>query len=214
MPIYDISVSIRAETPTFPGDPAVRIDQFSEMQAGADANVTGLCFGAHTATHVDAPAHFIQGAATVAAMPLDALIGPALVVEVPADADAVTLELIDRTDLTGVSRVLFKSRNSEFWATPEAGFREDFVYIEPEAARALVVHGMRLVGIDYLSVEKFRCGGYATHLAFLEHGVVIVEGLDLRGITPGKYELLCLPLKLEGGTGDGAPARAVLRTLD
>lgn len=214
MPIYDISVAIRAETPTFPGDPAVRIDQFAMIQSGDDANVTGLCFGAHTATHVDAPAHFIPGASTVAAMSLDALIGRALVVEVPADAAAVTLELVEGTDLTDVSRVLFKSRNSEFWASPEAGFREDFVYIEPDAAHALVERGVRLVGIDYLSVEKFRCGSYATHLAFLEQGVVIVEGLDLRGITPGKYELICLPLKLEGGTGDGAPARAVLRTID
>jgi arylformamidase len=214
MPIYDISVPLRTGTPIFPGDPPIRIDQFLDMAQGDAANVTALCFGAHTATHVDAPAHFIPGAATVTALPLDVLIGPALVVEVPAAADAVELDLIRDTNFDGVSRVLFKTRNSAFWGEPEGGFREDFTYIEPAAARAIVQRGVRLVGIDYLSVEKYDSGNFETHLALLEHGVVIVEGLDLRGIAAGRYELICLPLRLDGATGDGAPARAVLRTLD
>ena len=214
MPIYDISVPLRTGTPIFPGDPPIRIDQFLDMAQGDAANVTALCFGAHTATHVDAPAHFIPGAATVAALPLDVLIGPALVVEVPAAAAAVDLDLIRDTNFDGVTRVLFKTRNSAFWGEPEGGFREDFTYIEPAAARAIVQLGVRLVGIDYLSVEKYHSGNFETHLALLENGVVIVEGLDLRGIAAGRYELICLPLRLDGATGDGAPARAVLRTLD
>jgi arylformamidase len=214
MPIYDISVPIQAQTPTFPGDPTIRIDGFKELSKGDAANVTALEFGAHTATHVDAPVHFIEGAATVGSLSLEALIGPALIVRIPDDAPAVTEEMVIGLDLRAADRVLFKTRNSEFWARLEDGFREDFTYIEPAAARALVGKGVRLVGIDYLSVEQFHSGSYATHLAFLEHGVVILEGLDLRGIEPGKYELICLPLRLEGGPGDGAPARAVLRTID
>jgi arylformamidase len=214
MPIYDISVPIRAQTPTFPGDPTIRIDGFKELSKGDAANVTALEFGAHTATHVDAPAHFIEGAAKLDSMPLEALIGPAMVVGIPDDAPAVTEAMVSDLDLSEANRVLFKTRNSGFWTRFEDGFREDFTYIEPAAARTLVRKGVRLVGIDYLSVEQFQSGSYATHLAFLEHGVVILEGLDLRDIEPGKYELICLPLRLEGGPGDGAPARAVLRTFD
>jgi arylformamidase len=214
MPIFDISVPIRADTPTFPGDPGIQLEALSDLEKGDHASVTGLNFGAHTATHVDAPAHFIRGAATVAAMPLDALIGPAVVVVVPDDVIAIDEDRVRQANLQGATRVLFKTRNSEFWRRPEDGFRTDFTYIEPDAARALVQLGVRLVGIDYLSVEKFQSGNFDTHLALLENGVVIVEGLDLRGIAAGNYELICLPLRLDGATGDGAPARAVLRTLE
>lgn len=213
MPIYDISVPIRSQTPTFPGDPAIQIDSFLEMKRGDAANVTALCFGAHTATHVDAPAHFIEGAATVASLPLEVLMGPAVVVEIPADAAVVTEEMVQDLDLAAAPRVLFKTRNSDFWEHTANGFRQDFTYIETAAAHALVQKGVRLVGIDYLSVEQFQSGNFSTHLALLENDVVIVEGLDLRGIDAGVYELICLPLRLDGGPGDGAPARAVLRTL-
>jgi arylformamidase len=108
---------------------------------------------------------------------------------------------------------LFKTRNSQFWSEPEKGFRKDFTYIEPEAARALVERGIRLVGIDYLSVEKFGSTDFQTHLTLLQNGVVIIEGLDLREVRAGDYELVCLPLKIDSETGDGAPARVVLREL-
>lgn len=213
MPIYDISVPITpGETPTYPGDPGIEIEAWAAIERGDPANVTMLHLGAHTGTHVDAPAHFIEGAPGLAALPLDALVGEALVLEIPTRAEAVTTEHV--RSLGGHARVLFKTRNSAFWDDPRGRFREDFAYIEPAAARALAGAGVRLVGFDYLSVERFGSEDFATHRALLSAGVVIVEGLDLRAVAPGRYELLCLPLRLAAGSGDGAPARALLRTLD
>jgi arylformamidase len=215
MPIYDISVRVApGETPVFPGDPGLEVGSWNSISRGDPANVTVLSFGAHTGTHVDAPAHFIEGAPGISSLPLETLWGEALVVEIPADAPAVGETHVRPEALRGATRVLFKTRNSAFWEDPRGRFREDFAYIEPAAARALVSAGVRLVGFDYLSVEKFGSEDFETHLALLSGGVVIVEGLDLRAVAPGLYELACLPLRLAAGSGDGAPARAALRTLD
>jgi len=212
MRIYDISVPLTpGETPTYPGDPGLEVGSWNAISRGDAANVSVLNFGAHTGTHVDAPAHFIEGAPGVSSLPLDALVGEARVVEIPSDALAVEERHVGAGALRGATRVLFKTRNSAFWDDPRGRFREDFTYIEPGAARALARAGVRLVGFDYLSVEKFGSEGFETHLALLSEGVVIVEGLDLREVGPGLYELFCLPLRLAAGSGDGAPARAVLR---
>jgi arylformamidase len=215
MPIYDISVAIApGETPTYPGDPGIEVGSWSAIARGDRANVSVLNFGAHTATHIDAPAHFIEGAPGISSLPLDALLGAARVVEIPSDAGAVDESHVGSESLQGATRVLFKTRNSALWEDPRGRFSEDFAYIEPAAARALVRAGVRLVGFDYLSVEKFGSESFETHLALLSAGVVIVEGLDLRAVGAGLYDLCCLPLKVAAGSGDGAPARAVLRTLD
>jgi arylformamidase len=213
MKIFDISVPLNEKLPTFPGDPGIELEVIYSLEKGDNANVTMLRFGAHTGTHVDAPVHFIAGASKVEAMPLDVLIGPARVVEISHDVDGITAEHILAAKLKGTKRVLFKTRNSEFWSNLSEGFRTDFTYIASDAARALLDLDVRLVGIDYLSVEKYQSGSYETHLSLLGNGVVIVEGLNLRAVSPGEYELICLPLKLAGGAGDGAPARAVLRDL-
>jgi arylformamidase len=173
-----------------------------------------LHFGAHTATHIDAPAHFIEGAPGLSSVSLDALIGEALVVEMPPDVLAIDARHVRARVPEGTTRVLFKTRNSLFWENSRGEFREDFTYVTPDGARALVECGVRLVGIDYLSIEKFGSVDFASHLALLSRGVVIVEGLDLRKVDAGLYELICLPLRIAAGSGDGAPARAVLRTLD
>ena len=214
MRIFDVTVPISAATPVYPGDPGVEIVQWAAIADGDAANVTLLHFGAHTATHVDAPAHFIEGAGRVDSLPLDALIGPALVVSIPDDVDVIEASHLSAHDLANVARVLFKTRNSDFWSDTSCGFRKDFTHLAPSAARLLVASGVRLVGIDYLSVEKFEPERHITHEILLSHGVVILEGLDLREVAAGSYELICLPLKIAGGTGDGAPARAVLRTLE
>ena len=214
MHIYDISVAISAETPVYPGDPGVEVISHASMARGAAANVSLLRLGAHTGTHVDAPAHFIRGAQTVSELPLDALVGRARVVEVPADVTAIDEAHVEALVPESVERVLFKTRNSAFWADGDGAFREDFTYVTPDAARALAARGLRLVGIDYLSVEKFKSDNFDAHVALLSRGVVIVEGLNLSKVPAGEYELACLPLKIAGGDGDGAPARAVLRTLD
>jgi arylformamidase len=215
MKIYDISVPIApGETPVYPGDPGIEVSSWAAISRGDAANVTALCFGAHTGTHVDAPAHFIEGAPEVVSLPLEALTGEAVVVEVPDGVTAIEESHVEGIDGENVERVLFKTRNSSFWANARGQFREDFTYIAPGAARALVSRGVRLVGIDYLSVEKFASKDFETHLTLLSKGVVILEGLDLSAVEAGRYELLCLPLKVASGSGDGAPARAVLRSLD
>lgn len=215
MRIYDITVPISArETPVYPGDPCIEIKQWAAISAGDAANVTLLNFGAHTATHIDAPAHFIEGAAKIDALPLDAMLGRARVLEIPKDVHVIDAYELSRHDLGGATRILFKTRNSEFWAARDSNFREDFTYIAADAAHVLAQSGVRLVGMDYLSVEKFKSDRFETHTALLSRSVVIIEGLDLRGVPAGDYELICLPLKIASGTGDGAPARALLRTLD
>jgi arylformamidase len=214
MRIYDVSVPISELTPTYPGDPGIELKAWASIKRGDAANVTLLHFGAHTGTHVDAPAHFIEGASRVGMMPLEVLVGRAVVVEIPGEVRAIEASHLRASDLRGATRVLFKTRNSQFWADTAHGFHTDYTYIAPDAARLLVESGVRLVGIDYLSVEAFKPERYETHQVLLSSGVVIIEGLDLREVAAGMYELICLPLKITGGEGDGAPARAILRTLD
>jgi len=214
MTIYDVSVPLTNEMPTYPGDPGIQIRDSYSLSNGDPANVTHLSFGAHTGTHVDAPAHFIEGAKTVESLPLDVLLGKAQVIEVPEDRLSIDVQFVSANYLQGLTRVLFKTRNSRFWSDLNGGFREDFTYLELDAAKYLAQAGVKLVGIDYLSIEQFGQKNHPTHLALLTEGIVIVEGLNLSGVTAGEYELICLPLKVSSGKGDGAPARAVLRTLD
>lgn len=211
MRIYDVSVPLKTQMPVYPGDPAIEFEQWAALGQGDAANVTMLHFGAHTGTHIDAPSHFIAGAPPVSSISLDILIGAARVVEIAPEVQAIEAHHIESARLAGATRVLFKTRNSEFWSDAAGKFRTDFTYLAPDAAEALVELGVRLVGIDYLSVEKFQSADFATHLTLLGRGVVIVEGLDLREVLAGDYELFCLPLRLADGTGDGAPARVVLR---
>ena len=214
MPIYDVTVPVSNELPTWPSDPAVAIDDWRSLSQGDGANVSMLHFGAHTGTHVDAPAHFIEGAGKVETLPLDALIGVAEVIEVPQDALAIDKEFVTAKCTPGIERVLFKTRNSTFWSEANPQFHSDFTYLDLNAAERLAQQGIKLVGIDYLSIEKFATVNHETHLALLSRGVVIVEGLNLSAVPAGKYELICLPLRLRSNLGDGAPARTVLRTLD
>jgi arylformamidase len=190
----------------YEGDPGVEIAPRLEIARGDTANVSLLSMGSHTGTHVDAPAHFIEGGATVEALPVDSLIGPALVAEVGSE------RLIGRRDLEplpldGQSRLLLKTRNSALWAAGD--FSRDFVALDLEGARYLTERGLRLIGIDYLSIEAFHSPGHPVHRHLLGAGVVILEGLDLSRVAPGVYELVCLPLPVRGI--DGAPCRAVLR---
>ncbi len=212
MPIYDVTVPVSNELPTWPSDPAVEISDWRSLSAGDVANVSMLNLGAHTGTHVDAPAHFIEGAAKVESLPLDSLIGAADVIDVPQDARLIDEEFVKEHFSPGTERVIFKTRNSAFWSEAEPQFHDDFTYLDLPAAKWLVGQGIKLVGIDYLSIEKYASEKHETHLALLSQGVVILEGLNLTGIAPGKYELICLPLRLRNNLGDGAPARVVLRS--
>jgi len=211
MRIYDLSVPISQRTPIYEGDPKLEIQPWKALQNGDSSNVSFLHLGAHTGTHVDAPAHFIKGARKIDALPIEILIGPARVVSVPDEVIAIDAQFVSRSELRGVERVIFHTRNSRFWS--EEGFRKDFTHLSSEAAQRLIELGVKLVGTDYLSIEKFHSGNHPTHLALLSNNVVIIEGLNLTDVPDGDYELICLPLKIASGAGDGAPARVVLRTL-
>ncbi len=210
MQIYDVSVPLSATTPTYPGDPGIEIKPWLTLADGDVANVSLINFGLHSGTHVDAPAHFIADGNRVESLPLESLIGEAEVVEVANDVRTIDESFVASNRFRGSQRILFKTRNSAFWNN--SGFREDYTYIEPGAAKRLVEWGIKLVGIDYLSVEQFQSPKFETHHALLSAGVVILEGLDLRAVPAGVYELICLPLRIAGGSGDGAPARVILRT--
>jgi len=210
MPIYDVTVPIRAGMPIYEGDPSVDIAPWSALAKGNSANVSFLHFGAHTGTHVDAPAHFIEGARKIDSLSLEALIGPARVIRVPDEVNEIDSNFLAGCDLNNAERILFHTRNSSFW---NQGFRKDFTHLLPEAAEKLVELGVILVGTDYLSIEKFHSGHHRTHLTLLSQGIIIVEGLNLSEVPAGDYELICLPLRIADGAGDGAPARVVLRTL-
>ncbi|REJ77499.1 MAG: cyclase family protein [Acidobacteria bacterium] len=212
MKIFDVSVPISSTTPVYEGDPQVDVSIKMSLEKGDIANVSGICLGVHTGTHVDAPNHFIEGTKRVVDLDLATLIGPCTVVEVPSEVMAIDAGLA--SSFPDAERLLIKSRNSEFWSDLSQGFRKDFTYIEPDAAKVLVNRGVKLVGIDYLSVEAFDAESPDTHITLLEKEVIILEGLDLRQVEPGQYELVCLPMKFADGAGDGAPARTVLRSFE
>lgn len=214
MPIYDVTLPLSSDLPTWPGDPGVEIRDWRSLSNGDTANVSILNFGAHTGTHVDAPAHFIEGAAKVESLALNALIGESELIEVPEDRRVIDEEFVAARCTPGTERILFKTRNSALWNESKPEFHTDFTYLDLNAATKLVQQGVKLIGIDYLSIEKFGEHDHETHRALLSHGVIILEGLNLTDVPAGQYELICLPLRLRGGKGDGAPARVVLRTLD
>jgi arylformamidase len=161
--------------------------------------------GSHTGTHVDAPYHFVEGGKTLHEIPLDAFVGAATVFEI-RNVRAISRSNLETLTWDGVERVLFKTDNSEKWAEPV--FHKDFVALEPDAAQFLVERGIRLVGIDYLSIDPFGSLEHPSHFILLKKNVVIVEGLDLRQVAPGRYHVVALPLNLHGA--DGAPTRVIL----
>jgi arylformamidase len=211
MKIYDVTVPISGKTPVYEGDPNVQIDLKLSIENGDNANVSQICMGVHTGTHVDSPNHFIEGTKKIIDLELNTLLGRCRVMELPDDVMAIGPEHLE--GLESVERILFKTRNSEFWTDFDQGFRKDFTYITPEAARVLVEKDIKLVGIDYLSVEAFDAKSPETHITLLEKEIIILEGLDLREVSDGEYELICLPLKIAGGAGDGSPSRTVLREI-
>jgi arylformamidase len=208
MKIYDVTVAVSESVPIYKSDPTVQVTMAKSIANGSSANVSQLCCGVHTGTHVDAPNHFIDGTRRVHELDVAKLIGPCRVVDVPMDVMAIEPEHLP--DLAGIERIVFKTRNSDFWSTPEDGFRSDYTYLTPATATVLADAGIRLVGIDYLSIEKGGTPGHPVHVTLLQKEIVILEGMDLREVPAGDYELICMPLKYEGGGGDGAPARTVL----
>ena len=208
MPIHDISLTISVSLPIWPGDPALELELVESMDKGAHANVTRFCTSVHIGTHVDAPHHFLNDGRTVENLPLDVLTGPCFVAQLPDDIDAITADVLASTPIPNETvRLLFGTRNSHLWAKGETQFQTDFVAVTEDGAQWLVEHGIRLVGVDYLSVAPYGESA-PTHTILLKAGIVVVEGLNLSQVPRGFYHLYCLPLKIAGS--DGAPARAIL----
>jgi len=206
MKLIDVSVPLDSNLPTYPNNTPFRLEAVQRIAQGGHSNVSTLHMSAHCGTHVDAPRHFFDEAPGPEAIPLDMLMGKARVIEITS-RKSVTAADLQRHDLSEDVRVLIKTVNSRFWGDPE--FHEDFVGVADSGARYLVDHGIKLVGVDYLSVEVFKTPGAPAHHALLGAGVIVVEGLNLRDVDPGVYDMYCLPLNIVGS--DGAPARVVLR---
>jgi arylformamidase len=207
--LYDITLPIREDMITYPGSPPTRVRPHNKLEDGDDANVTTLSFGSHTGTHVDAALHFVPDGQAVDALPLDVLIGPAVVVHLPADVVAIGADALRAAGIDGARRVLLRTRNAAL--LDRDAFDPGFAHLTGDGARYLLEQGVRLVAIDYLSIEGFDAGEPVAHRTLLEREVIVVEGVDLREVPAGRYELICLPLKVAGI--DGAPLRAVLREL-
>jgi arylformamidase len=206
----DISVLVDPDaTPVYPGNASPKFTFLQSFDKGNKLTLSMVEMGNHTGTHIDAPLHFIQGGATIDEIPASKLIGPALVIEVSESAKIIDAAELNRHEWHGRKKILFKTRSSydKFWADKE--FHKDFVGIAPDAAQLLAAAGVDLVGIDYLSVEQFGAPAPLTHRTLLGKGIVIVEGLDLRQVSGGNYELTVLPLRLKGL--EAAPARALLK---
>jgi arylformamidase len=204
--LLDVSVPLAAGMPAYPGNPEFELQPVKRIADGGSSNVSRLVMGTHTGTHVDAPKHFIDDGPGVDALPLDLLLGRARVIDIPKRG-GIGAEELTAAGLREDLRVLLKTPNSALWNG--TGFHQDFTYVTEEGALYLVAQGVKVIGVDYLSVEQYKKAGGPAHRALLSHGVVIIEGLNLSDAEPGMYEMYCLPLRVLGG--DGAPARVVLR---
>ena len=210
--LIDVSLGVGPEMLTWPGDPPVELEPAKRLAKGDSANVSELRLGTHTGTHVDPPFHFIDGAPTADQIDLNILVGPALVADLRDAGPTITPAELDALKIPdGAERLLFRTPNSALWAEQPVRFPDSYTALTPEGARWCVDHRLRLVGTDFLSIEQKGAPGHPTHVTLLEAGVIILEGLDLSRVEPGAYDLAVLPLKIVGG--DGAPARAILRSL-
>ncbi|WPX09346.1 cyclase family protein [Anaerocellum danielii] len=206
MRIIDVSIPISNSMVYFPGDPKPQISRVYSIEKGEVANVSKLILSSHTGTHIDAPAHFIKDGKTVDQIPLEYLIGEVKVFDVCED-DKLTREFLESRDIELEDRIFFKTKNS-LYLNNNSKFHEKYVYLSLDAAQFLIERKVKVVGIDYLSIEEFGSSDFAVHKLLLSNNVVIIEGLDLSQVCRGKYRYVALPLKLKDC--DGAPARVVL----
>ena len=205
--LLDVSVLVKPGVPTYPGNPEFELQPIKRIADGGSSNISRLVMGTHTATHVDAPRHFFDDGPGVDALPLDLLIGRSRVIDLP-HRGGITEEHLAAAGLREDLRVLLRTPNSALWNSSD-GFHQDYTYLTEAGARYLVDQGVKVVGVDYLSVEQFHKAGAPAHHALLGNGVVVIEGLNLSEADAGQYEMYCLPLRIEGA--DGAPARVVLK---
>ena len=205
MKFIDVSVPIDSTLPTYPQNTPFTLEPIKRIARGDSSNVSSIHMSAHCGTHVDAPRHFYDTGGDTDGLPLELLIGRARVIEVTSKA--IGAQDLSASDLSEDIRVLIKTSNSRLWGNPE--FHKDYVGVTESGAKHLVEHGIKVVGVDYLSVEQFRFPGAPAHHILLGAGTIVIEGLNLRDVEPGIYDMYCLPLRVVDS--DGAPARVVLR---
>ena len=207
--IWDVTLPLQPGLPVWPGDPAVRMEPLAAVSRGDSCNITAYAFGSHTGTHLDPPRHFFDEGAPLDELPLRLLLGPCYVADLPEVESSVSAGDLDAAGIpSDTSRLLLKTSNSRLWDDPRHPFHVDFVDLSPEGADWLLRRGVQLVGIDYLSIERPDDPACPVHRSLLSAPVVILEGLDLRNVSAGAYDLVCLPLRAMNG--DGAPARVLL----
>ncbi len=206
MKLYDATLSIHEKMVVFPGDPPFKKEPVSQIQTGDDFNLTRITMGTHLGTHVDPPAHYLEAGATVEQIPLESMVGPGVVADLRGRSQIDGHDL-EKSNIGDHKRVLLKTDNGP--RLLESTFHQNYVHLTEDGARYLVEHKVRLVGIDYISIEHHENPGSPVHHLLLEAGVLVVEGVHLLEIPPGEYEIFCLPLKIKGA--DGAPARILLR---
>jgi arylformamidase len=206
MKLIDVTVPLDANLPTYPGNTPFALEAIKRIARGDSSNVSTLHMSAHAGTHVDAPRHFFDDAPGADALPLEMLLGRTRVIEITSRSGIGADELAD-IDLSDDLRVLFKTSNSRLWGSPD--FHQDYVGVTASGAEHLIAHGIKVVGVDYLTVEEFKKPGAPAHHVLLGGGAIVIEGLNLRDVDPGIYDMLCLPLRVVGS--DGAPARVLLR---
>jgi len=206
MKLIDISVPLDASLPTYPGNTPFSLQPIKRIARGESSNVSTIHMSAHAGTHVDAPRHFFDQGLGAEALPLEMLLGRTRVIEITSRRGVEAADL-EHFDLSEDVRLLIKTANSRLWGSAE--FRPDYIGITESAARHLIDHGIKVVGVDYLSVEEYQKPGAPAHRVLLGGGTIVIEGLNLRDVDPGIYEMLCLPLRIVGS--DGAPARVLLR---
>jgi arylformamidase len=210
MEFTDISLLLHSGMPVWPKSSGFRLIPTASIAHGDPTNNSEMICDSHIGTHIDAPAHFITDGKTIENLSLEPLLGPATVIDVP-NADSITAVVLDDQQIPrSAQRLLIKTKNSQFWQKNDTSFHTDFVALKPDAAEWIIQRKISLVGIDYLSIQPYH-DGPETHKILLGHEVIILEGLNLSGISSGTYELICLPLKIMGA--EGAPARAILRHI-
>ena len=206
MKLIDVTVPLDSALPTYPNNTPFSLEAIKRIARGDSSNVSTLHMSAHSGTHVDAPRHFFDAGAGTEALPLEMLIGRTRVIEVTSRS-GIAAEDLNGIDLSEDVRLLIKTHNSRLWSSPD--FHIDYIGVTESGARHLVGQGIKVLGVDYLSVEQFRKPGAPAHHVLLSAGTIVIEGLNLADVDPGFYEMYCLPLRIVGA--DGAPARVVLR---
>ncbi len=209
--LFDVTVSLHSGVPVWPGDPPAMIERVASIKNGDGYNGSRINSSLHWGTHIDAPFHVNPRGWTIDQIPLEILVGEVQVMEF-SDCSQITAADIEEKYIAGVERLLFKTRNSEWWSEIPLRFHENFTSLTKEAAEFLIETNVKLVGIDYLSIDLYKEESLPVHHILYQRNVVGIEGLDLSSISPGKYEMYCLPMRI--AKGDGAPARVVLKTID